>query len=50
MNAENFDGILNDQFIWDDIWDGNSDGSVVGDKARAFADLARQEAEDDDVK
>ena len=45
MNAENFDGILNDQFIWDDIWDGNGD---VGDLARAFADMARQDAEDDD--
>ncbi len=49
MNAENFDGILNDQFIWDDIWDGNGD-DVVGDLARAFADMARQDAEDDDVE
>ena len=47
MNAENFDGILNDQFIWDDIWDVNDDGGV-GDLARAFADMARQDAEDDD--
>lgn len=46
MNAEHFDGILNDQFIWDDVWDGNGDAGL-GDLARALADMARQEAEDD---
>ncbi len=47
MNAEHFDGILNDQFIWDDVWDDNGDAGL-GDLARALADMARQEAEEDD--